>query len=77
MSPVMVRHQCPVCGVRHEVSAVRAQFAYGRQLACSCDCEAERRRRLRASFRHSSGAGVHVQPRELEAGHLAVGLAVS
>jgi hypothetical protein len=44
-------HRCPVCGTVHEVSTVRAQFAYGRQLACSPDCEAERRRRSRASYR--------------------------
>jgi len=44
-------HRCPVCGTAHEVSAARAQFAYGRQLACSPDCEAERRRRNRASYR--------------------------
>ena len=44
-------HWCPVCGTVHEVSAARAQFAYGRQLACSPDCEAERRRRSRASYR--------------------------
>ena len=43
-------HRCPVCGTLHEVSAARAQFAYGRQLACSPDCEAERRRRNRASY---------------------------
>jgi len=35
----------------HEVSAARARFAYGRQLACSPDCEAVRRRRRRASYR--------------------------
>ncbi|MDB5807943.1 MAG: hypothetical protein JWN94_65 [Betaproteobacteria bacterium] len=44
-------HQCPVCGTLHEVNAVRAQFAYGRQLSCSPDCEAERRRRIRAAYR--------------------------
>jgi hypothetical protein len=43
-------HRCPVCGTQHEVSAARAQFAYGRQLACNPDCEAERRRRNRASY---------------------------
>jgi hypothetical protein len=43
-------HRCPVCSTLHEVSAARAQFAYGRQLACSPDCEAERRRRNRASY---------------------------
>jgi len=43
------------CGVMHEVSPVRAQFAYGRQLACSCDCEAGRRRRRRARYRLSPG----------------------
>jgi hypothetical protein len=46
-----LRHQCPVCNTLHYVSTVRAQFAYGRQLACSPDCEAERRRRSRASYR--------------------------
>lgn len=44
-------HRCPVCATLHEVSAARAQFAYGMQLACSPDCEAERRRRSRASYR--------------------------
>ena len=42
-------HECPLCDTVHEVSAVRAQFAYGRQFACSLDCEAERRRLIRAS----------------------------
>jgi len=46
---VMPLHRCPVCNTVHEVSAARARFAYGRQLACSPDCEAERRRRSRAS----------------------------
>jgi hypothetical protein len=68
-------HQCPVCGVLHAVSAVRAQFAYGRQLACSCDCEAERRRRLRALFRHSAGAGHRVQSGQAEAGRVAAEIA--
>ncbi len=49
-----LRHRCPACGTLHEVSAARAQFAYGRQLACSPDCEAERRRRNRASYRLAS-----------------------
>jgi len=44
-------HRCPVCRKEHEVSAVRAEFAYGRQLACGPDCEAERRRRARAGYR--------------------------
>jgi hypothetical protein len=35
----------------HTVSTVRAQFAYGRQLACSPDCEAVRRRQSRAACR--------------------------
>src|SRR5450759_2902296 len=47
-------HRCPVCGTVHEVSAARARFAYGRQLACSPDCEAERRRRNRASYRFAT-----------------------
>ena len=46
-----LRHQCPVCSRLHYVSTVRAQFAYGRQLACSPDCEAERRRQSRAACR--------------------------
>ncbi len=49
-------HRCPVCGTVHEVSAARAQFAYGRQLACSPDCEAERRHRSRASYRLAPAA---------------------
>lgn len=48
-------HICPVCGVAHDVSPVRAQFAYGRQLTCNPDCEAERRRRLRAHHRRLAG----------------------
>jgi hypothetical protein len=48
---VTLLHRCPVCGITHEVSPVRAQFAYGRQLACSLDCESERRRRMRAAYR--------------------------
>lgn len=57
----MTTHQCPVCGVMHEVSAIRAQFAYGRQLACGCDCEAERRRRRRRLTRRwqSDGTAKH------------------
>jgi hypothetical protein len=51
-------HRCPVCGTDHEVSAVRAQFAYGRQLACSPDCEAERRRQCRASWRRAPAPGL-------------------
>jgi len=43
-------HGCPVCDKAHEVSAVRAQFAYGRQFACSLDREAERRRLIRDSY---------------------------
>ena len=50
-------HRCPVCGTVHEVSAVRAQFAYGRQLACSPDCEAQRRRRSRAAYRLAPVSG--------------------
>jgi len=46
-------HQCPVCDTVHEVTAARAQFAYGRQLSCSPDCEAERRRRSRAAYRRT------------------------
>ena len=46
-------HECPVCGTVHEVSVVRGQFAYGRQLSCSPDCEAERRRRSRAAYRRT------------------------
>jgi hypothetical protein len=46
-------HQCPVCNTDHEVTPVRAQFAYGRQLSCSPDCEAERRRRSRAAYRRA------------------------
>ena len=46
-----LQHRCPACGTVHEVSAARAQFAYGRQLACSPDCEAVRRRGSRASYR--------------------------
>jgi hypothetical protein len=46
-------HRCSVCSTVHEVSAVRVQFAYGRQLACSPDCEAERRRRSRAEYRRA------------------------
>jgi hypothetical protein len=46
-------HQCPVCSTVHEVTAVRAQFAYGGQLSCSPDCEAERRRRSRAAYRRA------------------------
>lgn len=49
-------HRCPVCGTVHEVSAARAQFAYGRQLACGPHCEAERRRRSRASYRLAHAA---------------------
>ena len=49
-------HRCPVCGTVHEVSAARAQFAYGRQLACGPDCEAVRRRRSRGSYRLASAA---------------------
>ena len=49
-------HRCPVCATVHEVSAARAQFAYGRQLACGPDCEAERRRRSRASYRRAPTA---------------------
>jgi len=41
----------------HEVSAVRAQLAYGRQLSCSPDCEGERRRRSRAGHGPLSGLG--------------------
>ena len=48
---VTLLHRCPVCGAMHMVSPVRAQFAYGRQLACGVDCEAERRRRMRAAYR--------------------------
>lgn len=47
-SPLQL-HQCPVCGETHEVTAVRAQLAYGRQLCCSPDCEVERRFRMRAT----------------------------
>ncbi len=50
-APNTLRHQCPVCSRLHYVSTVRAQFAYGRQLACSPDCEAERRRHSRAAYR--------------------------
>jgi hypothetical protein len=48
----MVTHVCPICGVSHAVSPVRAQLAYGRQLACSGDCESERRRRRRERYWH-------------------------
>jgi len=51
-------HQCPVCGTVHEVLAARAQFAYGRQLACSPDCEAERRRQCRAFWRRAPAPGL-------------------
>jgi hypothetical protein len=74
---VLLRHRCPVCGTVHEVSAVRAQFAYGRQLACGPNCEAERRRRIRASYRLAlspdSGSGRHATLRAAPAGeHKAV-----
>jgi len=44
-----VMHRCPVCASRHEVSAARAQLAYGRQLCCSPDCEGARRRSARGA----------------------------
>jgi hypothetical protein len=43
----MITHVCPICHQNHQVRAVRAVFAYGRQLACSPDCESERRKRMR------------------------------
>jgi len=43
----IVVHTCPVCSTRHEISAVRAELAYGRQVSCSPECEGERRRRRR------------------------------
>jgi hypothetical protein len=46
-----VVHRCPVCDARHEVSAARAQLAYGRQLCCGPDCEGARRRRARGACR--------------------------
>jgi hypothetical protein len=46
-----VVHSCPVCNARHEITAVRAAMAYGRQLCCSPDCEGERRRQARSGWR--------------------------
>jgi len=50
-SAATVEHVCPVCRARHEVSTVRNELAYGRQLCCSPDCESERRRRWRVATR--------------------------
>jgi hypothetical protein len=67
MSKSVVLHQCPVCGVIHEVSAVRAQLAYGRQLSCSGECESERRRRRRARYREAPVAARPGEPATVEA----------
>ena len=61
-------HVCPVCHVRHEVSAVRNELSYGRQLCCSPDCESERRRAWRAATRIDRAARFAKQPSALETG---------
>jgi len=46
-----VEHICPVCHAQHQVSTVRAQMAYGRQLCCGPECEAGRRRAQRTAMK--------------------------
>ena len=50
MGQLLLMHDCPICGRRHEVNEARASVAYGRQLTCSPECEGARRRLARGAI---------------------------